>query len=55
MCLVISFADSQIALAYIGADLMILPLLMPISQDGLERLELMLGGRLGAECQLSLG
>jgi hypothetical protein len=43
------------ALAYIVEDLMILPLLMPIILDGLEHLESMLGGRLGAECQLCLG
>jgi hypothetical protein len=55
MCLVISFAESQVALAYIVEDLMILPLLTPIDLGGQEHLELMPGGRLGAECQLSLG
>jgi hypothetical protein len=34
---------------------MILLLLKLITLSGQEHLELMLGGRLGAECQLSLG
>jgi hypothetical protein len=41
--------------AYIVVDLMIPPSPKLINLDGLEHLESMLGGRLGAECQLSLG
>jgi hypothetical protein len=55
MCLVVSFAESQVALAYIVEDLMILQSLTPIDLGGLEHLESRLEGRLGAECQLSLG
>ena len=41
--------------AHIGVDLMILLSPKPIVLGGLRHLELMLGGRSGAECQLSLG
>jgi hypothetical protein len=55
MCLIISFSNILVALAYIGVDLMILPSLKLINLGGLEHLGSELGDRLGAECQFHLG